>query len=219
MHGDNFCAEHVHAKHVGLLALDVDGAHVDNAFQAIFGAGGCSGHAMLAGAGFGDDALFTHAPRQQNLAQHVVDLVRAGVVQLVALEIDFCTARAAIGAGDGAHVLRHALSVIERARPAHVMGGQMGEFGLERRVRLGGIIRLLKVEDQRHQGFGHEAAAKNAKVPGLVGAAAEGIRVGVLHASLLCCVLFTRSPRQNQEPSAHKRCEIARQNALSCPRP
>jgi len=43
---------------------------------------------MLAGARLRDDALLAHAPRQQNLPQHIVDLVRAGVVELVALEID-----------------------------------------------------------------------------------------------------------------------------------
>ncbi len=43
---------------------------------------------MLAGAGLGDDARLAHAPGEQDLAEHVVDLVRAGVIELVALEID-----------------------------------------------------------------------------------------------------------------------------------
>ncbi len=43
---------------------------------------------MLARAGFRDDPLFAHAPRQQNLAQRVVDFVRAGVQQIFAFEID-----------------------------------------------------------------------------------------------------------------------------------
>ena len=49
---------------------------------------GRRGHAVLAGAGFGDDAGLAHAPRQEDLTEAVVDLVRAGVVQLIALEID-----------------------------------------------------------------------------------------------------------------------------------
>ncbi len=40
------------------------------------------------GAGFGDDALLAHAPREQRLAERVVDLVRAGVEQVFALEVD-----------------------------------------------------------------------------------------------------------------------------------
>jgi hypothetical protein len=43
---------------------------------------------MLAGTGFRDDAGLAHAPRQQRLADGVVDLVRAGVVQVLALEQD-----------------------------------------------------------------------------------------------------------------------------------
>ena len=43
---------------------------------------------MLAGAGLGDDARLAHALGQQDLAEAVVDLVRARVVQVLALEID-----------------------------------------------------------------------------------------------------------------------------------
>ena len=62
--------------------------------QAEARAGRGRGDAVLARAGFGDDALLAHAPREQNLAEHVVDLVRAGVVELVALEIDLRRRRA-----------------------------------------------------------------------------------------------------------------------------
>ncbi len=50
--------------------------------------GGGRGHAVLAGAGLGDDAPLAHAPRQQHLAERVVDLVRAGVAEVLALEHD-----------------------------------------------------------------------------------------------------------------------------------
>ena len=43
---------------------------------------------MLARAGLGDDALLAHAPGEQRLPQAVVDLVRAGVQQVFALEVD-----------------------------------------------------------------------------------------------------------------------------------
>jgi hypothetical protein len=43
---------------------------------------------VLARAGLGDDPGLAHALGQQDLAHAVVDLVRAGVVQLLALEID-----------------------------------------------------------------------------------------------------------------------------------
>jgi hypothetical protein len=59
---------------------------------------------VLAGAGLGDDALLAHALGEQDLAEAIVDLVRAGVVQLVALEVD-------LGA---AEMLGQALGEIER---------------------------------------------------------------------------------------------------------
>ena len=41
---------------------------------------------MLSRAGLGDDAGLAHPPRQQHLSQRVVELVRPGVEQILALE-------------------------------------------------------------------------------------------------------------------------------------
>ena len=57
-----------------------------------FGAQGRGGNAVHAGAGLGDDARLAHAQRQHDLAEHIIDLVRAGVIELLALEIDLCAA-------------------------------------------------------------------------------------------------------------------------------
>ena len=78
----------LHAEDVELLAADVFFAHVDDAFQAEVGTGGGGGHAVLAGAGLGDHAVLAHAQREQRLAERVVDLVGAGVVQVFALQVD-----------------------------------------------------------------------------------------------------------------------------------
>ena len=112
LHRHDLGAEHLHAEDVRLLPLDVDGAHVDDAFEAEAGAQRRRGDAVLAGAGLGDDALLAHAPGEQDLAEHVVHLVGAGVVQLLALEVD-------LGA---AEMLGQALGEIERARPADIVG-------------------------------------------------------------------------------------------------
>ena len=85
---NHFGAQELHAEDVGLLAVDVGGAHVDHALHAEARGHGGSGHAVHAGAGLGDDALLAHALGQQDLADAVVDLVRAGVVELFALEVD-----------------------------------------------------------------------------------------------------------------------------------
>ena len=81
-------AQQLHAEDVGPLAADVLLAHVDDALQAEAGTGGGGGHAVLAGAGLGDDAVLAHPQREQGLAERVVDLVRAGVVEVLALQID-----------------------------------------------------------------------------------------------------------------------------------
>ena len=84
----HFRAEQAHAVDVQLLAAHVLFAHVDDAFHAEERADGGGGDAVLAGAGLGDDALLAHALREQPLAEAVVDLVRAGVEQVFALEVD-----------------------------------------------------------------------------------------------------------------------------------
>ena len=71
------------------------GAHVDDALEAEQRAGRRGGDAVLAGAGLGDDAPLAHAPGEQRLAERVVDLVRAGVGEVLALEEDPRAAAAA----------------------------------------------------------------------------------------------------------------------------
>src|SRR5688572_32858214 len=120
---------------------------------------------MLAGAGLGDDALLAHALGEQDLSHAVVDLVRAGVVELVALQID-------LGA---AEMLGQARREIERAGPADIVLAVILHLVREFRVGLGGLVGLLHLQDQWHQGFGDEAAAEHAEAPELVGAVAIGI--------------------------------------------
>jgi hypothetical protein len=120
---------------------------------------------MLAGAGLGDDALLAHSPRHHDLAKHIVDLVRAGVVELLALEIDFGAAK----------MLGEALGEIQRRRPADIVPEVAVHFRTEGRIGLGDGIGLLQIENQRHQRFGDKASAENAEMPALVRTAAEGV--------------------------------------------
>ena len=52
------------------------------------GARGRGGHAVLAGPGLGDDPPLAHAAGEQGLADRVVDLVGAGVGDVLTLEPD-----------------------------------------------------------------------------------------------------------------------------------
>ena len=124
--GHHLGAEHIHAKDVRLLPLDVDRAHIDDAFQPEARAQRRGRHPVHAGAGLGDDALLAHAPRHQDLAEHVVDLVRAGVIELLALEIDF----------GAAAMRRKPLGKVERRRPADVVREVAVHLLLKMRDRL-----------------------------------------------------------------------------------
>ena len=164
------------AEHVWRLALHIGGAHVDFARIAEAGRDGGGSHAVLAGAGLGDDPGLAHALGEQDLADAIVDLVRTGVVEFVALEID-------LGA---AQVLGQPLGEIHRRRPSGVMGVEMLELGAEGRIGLRPGPFLFQLEDQRHQRFGNETAAENAEHALFIGTGAEGIRMG-------CLVHFTYS--------------------------
>jgi len=50
---------------------------------------------VLAGSCLRDESLLAHARRQQRLADRVVELVRAGVTQVFALEVDVRAAKVA----------------------------------------------------------------------------------------------------------------------------
>jgi len=84
--GHDVGAEQPHAGDVEGLSLRVDLAHVDGAVEAEQRSGGGRGNTVLTGAGLGDDAGLAHPPGQQRLAEHVVDLVGTGVVEVLTLE-------------------------------------------------------------------------------------------------------------------------------------
>ena len=56
------------------------------------GTGGRGCHAVLPGAGFGNHTAFAHPQGEERLAERVVDLVGARVIQILALEPDLCAA-------------------------------------------------------------------------------------------------------------------------------
>ncbi len=77
-----------HPEHVRRLPGDVLDAHVDYAGDLQECAGSGRSHAVHACAGLGNNAALAEAPRQQNLAEGVVELVSAGMVQVLALEVE-----------------------------------------------------------------------------------------------------------------------------------
>ena len=91
-------AEEPHPLDVGRLAAHVLRAHVDDALEPEACAGRRGRDAVLARAGLGDDPLLSEPPGEHDLAERVVDLVRAGVVQVLAFQVEALAGREAIGA-------------------------------------------------------------------------------------------------------------------------
>ena len=117
-------AEQPHAEDVQLLAVHVDLAHVDEALHAQQGGGGRRGHAVLAGAGLGHQPGLAHPLGQQGLAEDVVDLVGAGVVEVLPLE-QHATAQ----------LLAQSMALGQGRRSPGVVGQQPVQLGPEGRDR------------------------------------------------------------------------------------
>ena len=105
--GHDLRAEHLHARHIRRLLLDVDLAHVDRAVEPEEGRRRRERHAVLSRARLGNDALLAHELRQKPLAHAVIELVRTRVIQILTLQINLAVADLA----------RKALAVVDGRRP------------------------------------------------------------------------------------------------------
>ena len=66
---------------------------------------------MLTGSGFGNNTFFAHFFCQQTLANGIVDFMRAGMIQIFALEKNLRTP----------HFSRQAFGKIQRAGASHIL--------------------------------------------------------------------------------------------------
>ena len=150
--GAHLGAEQPHAEDVERLALHVDLAHVHDALEPEERRRGGAGHAVLAGARLGDDPRLAHALGQQRLAQHVVDLVRAGVVQVLPLEQQ-----------GAAELGRQPLGLVEARRASGVVVQESLELRAERRIGPRLPERLVELGAGQHERLGDVAPAEVAE--------------------------------------------------------
>ena len=152
-HRVDFRAQEFHAGDVGGLAFHVFRAHVDGAAHAQARGSGGRGHAVLTRARFGHQGGLAHVFGQQGLAQGVVDLVRAGVEQVFALEPEikaqFAGERGAVGQGGG---------------PPGVVVQQVVQFFLKRPCGIDVAHGRFHFHERRHEQFGYKAAAELSEV-------------------------------------------------------
>src|SRR5205085_7429694 len=142
----HFGAEQAHTLDVRPLAPHVLGAHVDDAVETEARADGRGRDAVLARAGLGGDPPLAEPEREQRLAESVVELVRAGVKQVLALQVE------PLARGE-------ALGERERRRPAGVRAAELVQLGAEGFVRPGLVPARLELVERRDQRLGDEAAA------------------------------------------------------------
>ncbi len=157
--GDDAGAHELHAEDVEVLAADIFGAHVDIAGEAEDGGGGGGADAMLAGAGFGDDAFFAHAEGEEGLADGVVDFVGAGVGEVFALEEDF----------GAAGEFGEAFGEVERGGAADELFEVVGELALEFGVFFCTFVFFGELANGDHEGFGDVGSSVGAEATVVVG--------------------------------------------------
>jgi len=137
-------AQKLHAGDVRRLLGDVDLAHVDLAFQAEIGGGRGQRHAVLARAGFGHQLLLAHVFGQKPLGHAVVELMRAGVVQILALGIDL---GAAAQIGQVLEVADRGRAALEMLADIAQLGDEIGRF---RQAQIG-VRDFLEMRDERRR--------------------------------------------------------------------
>src|SRR6266545_2968302 len=153
-HAAHLGAKQAHAEHIRLLAPDIFGAHVDDAFNTQHGAHRGGRDTMLARAGLGDDPGLAHTFGQQPLAERVVDFMRAGMRQVLALEVDL---RAAA-------VLGQSYGVGQRGRPPGEGAVQFVQLFPEVWISLGLFVRRRQCRHRRRECLGDVAAAIGAEL-------------------------------------------------------
>jgi hypothetical protein len=144
-------AEELHALDVRLLPPHVFLAHVDDALEAEAGADRGRRDSVLPGARLGDDPPLAEPLREHRLPDRVVDLVRAGVVQILALEIDLLPRR-------------EALAQRERRRAPDVRRRELVQLGEERRILARLAPRAVELVERRDERLRDVAPAVAAEV-------------------------------------------------------
>ena len=145
--------EQAHAVHIERLTLGVLDAHEYDALHAHQRSGGRGRNAVLTGAGLRDETGLAHLLSQKRLTEHVVDLVSAGVVEILALEVDL----------RAAEIVCHMLREIQARGTAGIVVQQLGQLRIEFRVVLIVVVGLFQFDDCVHQRLRHILTAVYAK--------------------------------------------------------
>ena len=149
LHANHFGAQHAHPRHVERLPRHIFRAHIHGALQSEM-RGNCGRRdAVLARAGLSNDARLAHFHGEKALADGVVDFVRAGMQQILALQINARSAELRCKARS---------KLQRRGTPGEILQ-QFLKFGLKSGIGLGEFVDALQFKQRHHQRFGDVASA------------------------------------------------------------
>ena len=138
---DHLGSQQAHAVDVEGLSSGVLLSHENHALHSHQRGRRGRRHSVLARSRLRDQTGFSHFLRKEGLPQHVVDLVRAGVVQVLPLEIDLRAAK----------ILRHFFRKIKPRRPSRVLIQKRCELPVEFRILFVSVISLFQLDHRIHQ--------------------------------------------------------------------
>ena len=142
-------SQHLHALHVGVLSLHIGSTHKHLALHVHQRTHRSCGHTVLSGTCLGYDASLTHLLGQQYLSDGVVDFVRTGVVQVLALQVELT-----------AILLAHTLGIVQRTGASHIVLKQCMILLLKLIAFDDWQISILQVVYTFVENLGHVSATK-----------------------------------------------------------
>ena len=143
LNGINLGTKHLHTFHVDMLALHIEGSHIDTAWHIHQRTHRSSSHTMLTSTGLGHNACLAHTLGYQDLANGIVDLMCPSMIEVFALQIELT-----------AIPLAHTLGEIKWRGTAYIVAQQLPILILEfltfndRKI---GVLKILNglIEDFR----------------------------------------------------------------------
>src|SRR5208282_2456062 len=155
---------------------------------------------MLSRAGLCRDARLVHAYRQQRLSKGVVHLVRAGVAEVLALQINFRAAKPR----------RQILAQVKRRRASHEFPRALLELVAEFWIAACLLVGALELEQRRHQGFRNVLSAELAEMAAAIGNVLHFLRSSSVYRGPLRRATIRRRlrnrPRKVRVPPPRQRC-------------
>ena len=144
-HGMHLRAQQAHLVYIQSLTFGVFLTHEHFAFHVHERRRRSRGNTVLTCARFGDNARLAHLLGKQDLPEHVVDLMRASMVQIFTLQVDLCTTQR----------LGQTLGIVQKRRTVGIFVQKRVQLRFELWVILVMVVSFLELNNGIHQRFRH----------------------------------------------------------------